>query len=267
MNGDCTHVRAKHPHGHVTRYRKDGCRCEACTKGHRDYEKRRRLRAMRGQHSLVPADRARAHVERLVTEGLSGRGIARQSGVALLTVQNIMRGKNQRIRATTERAILRLEPAILDHAWVPAVGATRRLQALATLGWSAPMLAPRIGMHPDSVARIASGTPQVKHITDRRIRAMYRDLITQAAPTPDRWARATAARVKAQAARNGWVGPLAWDDIDNDATPADTTPYRPATGPQQARELADMGLNTDQIAMRLGVTRDSVNQYMRRAAA
>lgn len=267
MIAACKHVRVHHDHGTDARYRSDGCRCPACRTAHTRYEKGRRVLELAGRRATVPAAGIRDRVGALVNSGMSIRGIAREAGLGLLTVQRIADGRSVTVRVATAAAIDSVSPAILDYARVPALGAVRRLQALAVLGWSAPALAPLLDMNQDTVNRVMTGTPAVAHTTDQAIRRVYRQLITQPAPTPDWHARTTIARNKAWARRNGWVGPLQWDDIDTDEQPATSEPYKPSTVPQQARELQGMGLNELQIGVRLGIKPSTVREYLTRRAA
>lgn len=259
----CTHVRVHHPHGSDSRYRSDGCRCEPCTTAHARYERVRRLRDVRGIKASVPIGPVRRHVIELIASGMSARGIARQAGVALLTVRKIEDGKQASVRTVTAAKIRNLQPAILDHARVQSIGASRRLQALATLGWSAPAIASLIGVHPDTVKRITAGTAYIEKDTDDAVRALYRKLVT----TPATGNPSALGRTRAWAARNGWAGPMDWEDIDTDEAPQFSAPYKPAKVPDQARELLDMGLNDDEISARLGIKPATVRYYLTRRAA
>lgn len=261
MIAPCTHVRVHHQHGTDARYRADGCRCTPCITAHTRYEKGQQLRRARGWRATVPAGPIRRHIIDLLITGMSHRGIARQAGVALLTVRNIADDNQATVRIATATAILGLKPAILDGAHVPALGATRRLRALTTLGWSAPALSTRLGLHADTVTRITTGTPQITHANDQAIRVLYRELcIKPATGNPS-----ALARTRAWAARQGWVGPMAWEDIDNDEYPLDLEPYEDGRVIDTIRDLEGQGLTRAAIAARLGVKDKTVATHIQRA--
>ncbi len=94
-------------------------------------------------------------------------------------------------------------------AHVPGVGTARRLQALAALGYPWVALAPRLHVSPTRVRQLADVVDGVVHRdTAAKVSAVFTELA--ATPGPSKYARTVAAR-------NGWVPPLAWDDIDDPA--------------------------------------------------
>ena len=94
---------------------------------------------------------------------------------------------------------------------VSAVGVARRLQALMHLGYTYPDLAPLLGVSTAQVHKWARGWQTITRASTRNRVAEVFDRLCMS-PVPDgrnaRYAR-TVAR------RNGWVSPLAWDDIDD----------------------------------------------------
>lgn len=103
------------------------------------------------------------------------------------------------------------------HVVVDAVGTHRRVQALATLGWSAAVVADRVGVSGQRMRQILSAD-RVLRETAARVAVVYDEL--WATPNPGRYG---VTRTKNRAARLGWVPPLAWDDDsidDPDASPA-----------------------------------------------
>jgi len=100
---------------------------------------------------------------------------------------------------------------------VPAIGTHRRLQALACLGWSATHVAARIGVSGQRMRQILAADRITQDNADR-IAAVYDELWDQRAPESS-----ATNRTRARAHRQGWVGPLMWDDDEIDlpeATPA-----------------------------------------------
>lgn len=97
---------------------------------------------------------------------------------------------------------------------VDSTGTRRRVQALYALGWTWDALAAELGIpNNSSVWRLAHGV----HCSDRGVyretAASIADLYERLCMTrPEGW---VADRARSIAIRNGWVPPLAWDDIDD----------------------------------------------------
>ena len=95
--------------------------------------------------------------------------------------------------------------------WIPSTGTMRRLQALAVIGWSTAEIAARMGSHYRPLQKIRAGERVRVHIsTARRVYDVFEELCMRV--RDDRAARI----VRFRAAANGWLPPLAWDDIDAD---------------------------------------------------
>lgn len=94
--------------------------------------------------------------------------------------------------------------------WVPAVGAQRRLQALAVMGWSADVIAEKIGSHYRPLMKIRAGErKRVRLSNHRRIAAVFEVLAMKEAPGQ------SGLVARGYARERGWVPPLSWTDIDN----------------------------------------------------
>jgi hypothetical protein len=153
-------------------------------------------------------------------------------------------------------------------AAVPAAGTSRRLQALAFMGHSAPALAERLDLPEHTFRRLQAGkTSQVPHALAATVDALYDAL----------WdVRGGSAAAVRMARRRHWCPPLAWDDNPEDphwiddpsASPADWQP-RPHRGPTwRGQEVADLlasGCSPIEAAVRLGITTDSLYQRLVRA--
>ena len=192
------------PHGHYSRYKWSGCRCEACRKANARYVKFNEALGT----TLVDAAPARAHVAMLRATGMGRRTIAARSGVAASSITNLIYGKNgkplRRIKPSTAAAILAVKPGhIADGAQVDITGTARRLQALAAIGWPQSWLADRLGWQSGNLNSVVQAKrPAVQKATADAVRALYDELSMQ--PGPSAVAR-TIAR------KHGWVPPLAWD--------------------------------------------------------
>lgn len=111
---------------------------------------------------------------------------------------------------------------------VPAIGTTRRLQALAAVGWTQKELGARLGVTGARVGHLMNGMfPTVFPETAAAVAAVFDELCmvvpTDPAPTRPREFRVHE-RTRRRARARGWVSALAWDDIDNDASPSTSGP-------------------------------------------
>lgn len=188
---------------------KHGCRCEDCVTAQRRYDKSRRVRRARGTFGLVPVDRARAHVEQLVAAGVSRKTIALAIGYQQSTSLNTTLNRDV-IRRTTERRILAVtRDDSTGFGYVDATGTTRRLRALACMGWKLWIIAEKAGINMDTASDMRQGkTPRTTERVSRAIAAVYEELcMTDGGDV----------RTKLRAQRAGWLPPLAWDDIDDPA--------------------------------------------------
>ena len=226
MVRDCQHVRVRHEHGTRAAYVRDRCGCGPCTAANTAAERRRSTAIAYGTwNGLVDAAEVRAHVQSLREQGLSLKRIAQLSGVGQGTVNALVYGEPARgrpplsqVRPDTQRRLLTVRfqaAAVPAGRRVDATGTRRRLQALATLGWSVTSLATRSDLALRTLRRALTSTT-VTAETARAVTRLYDQLRAEPAPHRSRREQAAAARTKAAAQRAGWRAPLAWDDIDDD---------------------------------------------------
>lgn len=102
---------------------------------------------------------------------------------------------------------------------VDATGSRRRLQALMRLGWPGYMLAEKAGIRrgQSGIDTLIRHSRNVTIERAARIEAVFEELCMTPGPSPI---------TRKRAERNGWHGPLDWDDIDAPdglARPSDTT--------------------------------------------
>lgn len=254
-----------HAHGTTTVcYLHHRCGCAGCRQAMTQRARDRRRQLAYGTYTRARVDAApvREHLAMLRAHGLGVHYIEKAIAVPRITLAGIIWGRLNRhgqwipaktVTADIAARILALQPTlevIADGAVVDARGATRRLHALAALGWSAAELARRLGKGEHNMQRIANAT-KLTAATVRQIEALYDELWDKRplADTPTR--RAMIARTIARAQRNGWVAPLAWDDIDNDEQPADPIHVEETTAD------ADPG-QVDEIAIALAVRGETV---------
>ncbi len=261
-----------------------GCRCPACRAAGRDYARQvARLKAYGRWQPFADAGPVRGHVRRLMGYGIGAARIATLAGVPRSAVLHLLYGDpargeppGRRIRIGTARRLLAVCPLpenLAATAAVDAAGSRRRLQALVAAGWSGRVLATLLPMQPGHLNRILRGRPTVAAATARRVRQLYDKLWDQPPGEATRGQRISAAKARGHAARHNWPPPLAWDDDTIDDPAAQPYPWRrprarrSADLAADAADLAARGYTRTQISERLGVSRNTLDQAIRRAAA
>ena len=95
---------------------------------------------------------------------------------------------------------------------VDSTGTRRRIQALHAIGWTWAALAPELGITRSGVGLLARDRNQTSYAsTAQRVAEVYERLCMV---TP---VGSAAKRARTNAARQGWLPPLAWNDIDDPA--------------------------------------------------
>jgi hypothetical protein len=150
--------------------------------------------------------------------GMPEAAVARRLGLPYGTFANLMRGSNglppgQKIRSETAEAVLGYWPGLADFpdsASIDPTGTRRRVEALATLGWSKARLAPEIGT---SYVGLKNRL-RADRVSGRFARAMAEvyDRLWNQRPEDHGVQGWVADRVRRCAQQDGWAGPLAWDD-------------------------------------------------------
>lgn len=208
-------------HATGTCYHMHKCRCEPCVNRANTYERtRRRLRAYGRWHAWVDAATTRDHLRTLAEAGIGHRRVAQITRMSAATIRDIRCGDVTRVRPTTALAILSI-PLTVERAagvFVDGRGTRRRIQALLAAGWSTATIATHMDWIPGNIYRLTRQT-HVTHRTAETVATIYEALAYTPVTDPPR----SIQRSRALAARNGWVPPMAWDDIDLDDEPF-TTP-------------------------------------------
>jgi hypothetical protein len=165
-----------------------------------------RLRRARGIPGYTEAPTVAAHVQGLLAAGWTRQQIAAAAEVNARTLYGLLHRERPGIQQTTAARILALRPRDAPGL-VCAAGTTRRLQALAAAGWPVTWTARRIGVPGPTLRELANGGhARVDPAVANAVAAVFRTHAMR--PGPSTYARTVAAR-------NGWAGALAWDDIDN----------------------------------------------------
>ena len=239
----CTHPRARHEHATDAAYKAGCCRCRDCTDASTRAVKRARYARTHGRPGIVAAEPVRAHMRRLVAAGMTVSRIALAAGMRATDGRRIATSTSDVIRRTTAEAILAVTPAPLT---VSSVGARRRIQALALLGWSMPAICDAGGIAPGTL-RGAQVEDRITLRTNDAIRHAH-DLLWDTTP-PDTW---QTRRRSAQAGRAGYAPTLAWDDIDDPAEqPSEWQRHDPSF-----RHAAEHAAAVDDL-MAVGYSRDT----------
>lgn len=168
---------ALQPHGTRSRYAGGKCRCDECRKANTEYERERAKARRRGEWGgLVSATRARVHLIELGAAGVGRRTVADIAGVGETTLVLIKSGRKTQIRATNERAILRVTAdATTGATLVPSEQVWRRLNELRELGFTKTELARHLGSTASQPA-LQLKTVLVTARTALRVERMYQRL-------------------------------------------------------------------------------------------
>jgi hypothetical protein len=234
---------------HYACYRR-GCRRDECRTADRIYRKRYELRRLSGIPSHIPGPVVAAHLRLLIESGRTIRGIAAQSSVSERAIGYILNGQ---AKVTRPKALTLLAIQPLNEApRVDPTGTIRRVQALAAIGWPIVWTAEQSGYHPSYLFNILAGhVHSIPRHMAHRFTVLYREYSHQAGPSE---------YTRSIARRNGWHGPLAWDDLDDPNAQPETLPtYTPmaANGRDSMRKaeiehLYLLGESVAAIAKKLG---------------
>lgn len=224
----CLHKEADHMHGTYACYVLDFCRCEPCASANRVYENSRvRQQAYGRWNGLVDAEPARQHIRSLMAQGMGLKRIVAVSDISHGQLWKLMYGKrkrlksgkpskrrtpSKRIRPETERRILAVQLDLAGGARVDSIGAARRIQALAALGWSLSKIAARLGILRSNFTNLAHGRTDITVAHDKAVRALYDEWSMQLPPQETHRDKIAASRARNYARALGWLPPLAWDD-------------------------------------------------------
>jgi hypothetical protein len=166
-----------------------------------------------------------------------------------------------------------------DTAGPTALGVRRRLQALTARSWSPQAIADQTGVPAPLISSLLGGNPRnLSPAQHMAIADAYDKIWDREPPASTREQREACQSARSRAASRGWAPPQAWDDaqIDQpngrpspDWKPSKRTNRRAVDIVEDAQFVRDHGgyRNADitQIAMRLGVSRDQIDQAYCRA--
>lgn len=239
-----------------------GCREPGCCDANYRYMKRLRLDHEHGHKRRVGSSPAANHVRMLLSTGWNQRQIADAAHCAHRIVGSLANDTQRTIHGSIASRIIAINPYPVPAPaqYTDPTGTMRRVRALVALGYPISHLAAAIGIWPANLSRIAHGDlAQVTVGTADATKRVYRELSRRPGPSQ---------RTRIRARREGWHGPLAWDDnIDDPTAEPDTTDM---PDPELKRDelaalrreeiwlLATAGESNDEIARRLGVAVSTV---------
>lgn len=154
-----------------------------------------------------------------------------------------------------------------DRLTIDSTGTARRIQALAAIGWSYPLIAAQLGVKTPRVGHLARQMhDRVTRTVHNQVATMYRELCMKTPPQGTRAERYAVTRAKAAAAANGWAPPLAWNNIDNPhETPQGVGFRKGHADPEEWMFLVNAGEDPNRAAQRFGVTITAIAHAARRA--
>jgi hypothetical protein len=248
-------VRTAPKHGERACYLR-GCRLSACCDANYRYMSRYRLDRERGQKRRIDSSPAANHVDTLLAAGWNKRQIAEAARCAAHVVTDLAVRRHAFILPRISASVLAIAPYPVPPAaqYVDATGTTRRIRALIAIGYPISHIAEALGIWSASTARIARGElAQVTVPTAKATVALYSELRWRPGPSQD---------ARNRALRDGWYGPLAWDDIDDIAAEPDIEgagyqapdPRRNPQRSEEIRHLASFGYSADSIAKQVGLS-------------
>jgi hypothetical protein len=200
------------------------------------------------------------------------------SGPGLSGLQSMQAAASLNLDAALDRSG-RGQQADEDAAGPTALGVRRRLQALTARSWSPQAIADETGIPAPLISSLLGGIPGNLSPDQRlAIADAYDKIWDRDPPAGTRDQREACESARSRAASRGWAPPQAWDDaqIDQpdgrpspDWKPRKRTTRRSLDIVEDAQFVRDHGGYRDaditQIAMRLGVTRDQLDQAYCRA--
>jgi hypothetical protein len=203
-------------HGTASRYHGSRdvppCRCRPCTDRVVRDDALRHLDRLAGRPRRVPSESVRAHVLALHQRNLSYEQIARAAGTNATNVRCIADGRRQKITKQTAEQLLAVPLTWIDpNGPVDSIGTVRRLQALYAIGVSVTTIVEQTRLDNASILHLVRGDwARIDRKRADQVRTAYDRL----------WlAPGNSVKTRLRARREGWAGPLHWNDesIDDPA--------------------------------------------------
>lgn len=236
-----------------------GCRRPECRAAHLKYCKAYDIRRHREGPQRVDCKPVADHLRHLISEGWTQTGIAEATGVPLPSIQGIASGTYKTCTPQNRRLILNFDPdfdADRPGYWINVTGSSRRLRALAVLGHPLHAVALKTGISYAAIRRIARGSGRVTS----------KDFANRIADVFDAWSRSEgpSPTARGMAIAQGWQPAEAWQVIDDpQCQPVANRDELAAWRRGEITHLACYGIPEDEIADRLGMSREYVHDLLR----
>lgn len=259
-------------HNTLTCYTNYRCRRPECTARYHAYEQARKQAQKAGLPStdLVDATPVRRHILRLTATGIGPYSIAAATGIRPQTIHDIIRpqpsrGVGRRYRVTPQLAdkILAITPDNATPLRVDATGTHRRIQALVAAGWPQQTIARHAGLSSQYLSALLQRT-SIYATTAQAIAKTYNEL-SQQRPSRAGIDKLQSKKARNRAASHGWPTPKYWAQHPDLLDDPHFVPEASRTEQiaNDAAWLLDSGLDRNQIAQRLGVSRDYIVKALR----
>lgn len=197
-----------------------GCRHPECVDANKRYCKAYRVTTLRAP-IRIPAAPSIARITDWIERGYSHTQISATTAVNTGELSKLYNHKQQNIHPDVARRILSAaDPAGAPyHAMADATGTIRRAQALHLIGYPMYQIAQGVPMATNHLGRLLHRQPATVRLSIANgMTALYKEL---------RWRPGPSQFSPFAARRNGWHGPLAWDDIDDPNCQPETDTYKP----------------------------------------
>lgn len=251
----CHHPRAQHIHGTRAAYVKDRCRCAPCTAANAAaWAATHRAQAFGQWEPFVEAAPIRDHIGQLREAGIGVDQIAKLAGTSTSHIRELAEPGQpdkppvHKVRPDTAKRILSIQATAANRAarsHLDARGTRRRVQALIATGWTHQQLAAQLGRTATNLKR-SLASEQVTAQTAAQISDLYARLWDSRPPQVTAKDQAQIHATRTEAREQGWLPPLAWENIDSDPDPEPRDRHHPHRGDPDADYL-------DEIAIELAV--------------
>lgn len=194
------------PHGTPSGRKYHKCRCPDCMRAGYDYDNQRRRQVAYGRWTpWGDTEQVRAHIALLRSHGWSYRAVADAARCTPRIVQEVARDPGRRVRADVARRILAVTPGP-SGGYQPAIGTTRRVQALTAAGWRLIDISEASGVAVDTLWVLRAGRRgSVWARTAWAVQRSY-DVLSMRVPTHPQ-----VGRMRRLAEEHGWYPPLDWE--------------------------------------------------------
>lgn len=197
---------------------------------------------------LVDASAARDRIQNWISNGLTMNRIARITGVADTSLSRILYGQpahgiapRSNISASTNASILSEDALSEMMAYyvtkIDATGTVRRVRALSSIGYSKKIICEESGIRRETFDALGNCT-KVKADDANAIKEAYERLRNVSPPMETPAEKGLVSKTMANARKNGWLPPLAWDDATMDDPRQRPSVRKSPPAPEVIRECA-----------------------------